>query len=857
MEHRFLAVVFAIVLSSVVMGQVVPEYHWRPPAAPLVTCDPYFSIWSMNDHLTDGPTRHWTGTPQELTSLIRIDGKAYRIMGDAPEDVPAAHQTSLTVQPTQTIYEFDQDGIKLTLNFVTPQLPDDLSVCSWPITYVTWSAQATDGKSHEVAVYLDASANLAVNTSDEQVTEQQGSAGNLTTLRVGTVEQPVLETRGDRIRIDWGYFYLATSEKNAAISPAAEARSSFASKGVLPMSDPAAAENAVAAENADALCITLPLGQVSSEAVTKHVILAYDDLYSIRYFNEVLKGYWTKGGQTITDLLQTAEQKYDSILQRCKAFDQELTMDMDKIGGEPYVHLGSLAWRQALAAQKICVDPNGQPLMFGKENSSNGCISTVDVFYPAGPQMLAFCPTMMEASLVPLLDYASSPRWKADAAPHDLGTYPQATGQVYGGGAISPMPVEETGNLLILCAGLAKAKGNADFSKKYWPTLTLWMNYLKDHGLDPENQLCTDDFAGHLARNANLSVKAIMGIASYGMLADMLGKKDEAESAMHTARSYARQWEKMAADGDHYMLAFGQQGNGTWSQKYNLVWDKILGLNVFPPEVSEKEETFYLTKMNRFGLPLDSRKSYTKLDWEFWTATMADREQDFRTIVDACAFWASETPDRVPLSDWYDTISGHQTGFQARSVVGGLFIPFLRHPSIWQKYASRDHTNASDWAKTDFRRPQLRTIVPAADTHPAIWRYTITTPAGDWMNPGFNDSAWRAGESGFGTEGTPGVHIHTRWDTSDIYLRREIDLPSGNLQNPRLYLHHDEDAEIYINGVLAARPRGFTTEYISIPMSPAARAALHPGKNLIAVHCHQTTGGQYIDVGIVEMVQRK
>src|SRR5581483_4690754 len=134
--------------------------------------------------------------------------------------------------------------------------------------------------------------------------------------------------------------------------------------------------------------------------------------------------------------------------------------------------------------------------------------------------------------------------------------------------------------------------------------LQKWANYLKEKGLDPENQLTTDDFAGHIARNANLSAKAIMGIASYGMLADMLGKKDDAAASMNTARQYAQKWMEMASDGDHYKLVFGDQGKGTWSQKYNLVWDKLLGLGVFPPEVAQREMAYYRTKMNRFGLPL-------------------------------------------------------------------------------------------------------------------------------------------------------------------------------------------------------------------------------------------------------------
>ncbi|MGN6505669.1 MAG: glutaminase domain-containing protein, partial [Tepidisphaeraceae bacterium] len=811
-----------------------------------------FSIWSANVELTGGPTRHWTGKPQPLTSLVRIDGHAFRIMGDAPKDIPPAHQVGLTVFPTRTQYEFEEGGVHLTLTFMTPLLPDDLSICSRPVTYVTWSARATEGNSHQVSVYFDGSANVAVNTPDEPVAYARGTVGDLTTLRVGTVAQPVLEARGDDLRINWGYFYVAANAKHAGFQDAERGRAQFAKDGSLPAGSNTVPE--VAAQAGPTLAVALPLGNVSAKPVSAHVILAYDDLYSIRYFNDDLKAYWRKDGASITDLLRSAESDYDALTQRCEAFDRELVNDMKSIGGDSYAQLGVLAWRQALAAQKLCVDANGQPLMFSKENFSNGCISTVDVLYPAAPQMIAFCPTMLKASLVPLLDYSSSARWKHDSAPHDLGTYPHATGQVYGGGeqAIA-MPVEESGNMLVLLGALAKAEGNADFSSKYWPTLTRWADYLKAKGLDPENQLTTDDFAGHIARNANLSAKAIMGIASYGMLADMLGKKDEAAASMKIAREYAQKWMALADDGDHYKLVFGDRGDGTWSQKYNLVWDRLLGFNVFPPEVAQKEWAYYRTKMNVYGLPLDSRKSYTKLDWELWTATLANNKQDFQMIVDACAKWANETPDRVPMSDWYDTISGHKSGFQARSVVGGLFIPFLSDPELWHKYAGRDKTNAKGWAAGDFAPPVIHTIVAAADTEPATWRYTTRKPVGHWMNPGYDDSSWASGKSGFGTPETPGARVNTRWDSNDIYLRREITLPDAQLMQPRLYLHHDEDAEIYINGVLAAHPRGFTAEYVTLPISPAARHAMHPGKNVIAVHCHQTIAGQYIDVGIVEV----
>lgn len=831
---------------------VFAQTNLRPPSVPLVANDPYFSLWSNADELTADATRHWTGREQRLTSLVRVGDETFRLMGDSPADVQAAKQTKLTVTPTRSIYEFEAGAAKITLTFMTPLLPDDLLVASRPITYLTWSATAASG-SPDVTIYLDAGAEFAVNNADQTVNLESGKAGALTTLRVGTVEQPVLGSRGDDHRIDWGHFYLATSGGNAAILPARAARDAFLGGRPMPAAKLA---NGLPAERSAALSVTFPLGKVGTEAKSARAILAYDDDYSVRYFNTDLKGYWTKDGTTFEQLLQTADKEYDALAKRAEAFDEELIADMKKIGGESYANIGVLAYRQSLAAQKIVADANGQPLSFSKENDSNGCTATVDVLYPASPLMMAFSPNLLKASLVPILDYSASPRWKHDNAPHDLGTYPIAQGQVYGGGdGDGGMPVEETGNMLAMVAGLAKAEGNAEFSRKYWPLLTTWANYLKEKGLDPENQLTTDDFAGHIARNTNLSAKAIMGIACYARLAEMLGKTEDAAKYQAVAKDYAQKWMKMADDGDHYALVFGDKGKGTWSQKYNLVWDKLLTLNVFPKEVAQKELAYYRTKMNAYGVPLDSRQSYTKLDWELWTATWAEKDEDFRAIVDACAKYAHETSTRVPLSDWYDTKSARRSGFKARSVVGGVFIPFLRDDATWKKYASRDKTKLGDWATTDFSKPKLKTIVAASDTEPSTWKYTTSKPDDQWFTPNFNDSSWKSGKGGFGTRGTPGEKLGTEWRSGEIWVRREFTIAEGtDLTNARLYLHHDDGAVVYLNGIVAARLSGATSEYITMKILDPARQSLKPGKNSIAIYCKQDGGGQYIDAGIVELV---
>ena len=385
-------------------------------------------------------------------------------------------------------------------------------------------------------------------------------------------------------------------------------------------------------------------------------MLAYDDIYSIEYLGTKLRPYWRRGGMDAGGLLQTAAEQYASLSKRCKAFDDELMADLTRVGGPRYADLCALSYRQAIGGHKLAAAPDGRPMLFAKECFSNGCIATVDVIYPAAPIFMLLSNDLLKASVTPVLDYAATDRWKFPFAPHDLGTYPKANGQVYGGGEkteTDQMPVEESGNLLLIAAVICRLDGNTAYVEQYWPQLARWAAYLKQKGLDPSNQLCTDDFAGHLAHNTNLSLKAIMALGAYAKMCEMAGKTDEAAEYRRTAESFAKQWMKMADDGDHYRLAFDRPG--TWSQKYNLVWDRLLGLNLFPPEVAAKEIAFYKTKLNRFGLPLDNRAGYTKTDWEVWTATLAARRADFDALMNPVYDFVSHTPQRVPLTDWYLT----------------------------------------------------------------------------------------------------------------------------------------------------------------------------------------------------------
>lgn len=660
----------ATLFSADIFGQVT-----EAPAYPLINHDPYFSIWSFTDSLNTSSTKHWTGVAQVLVGVLIVDGKSFRFMGkeevnDTTEGyiqlspLVEAKQASVVVKPTQTIYQFACGPVQLELTFISPLLLNDLELLSRPISYISCKVRSTDRASHSVQLQFDVSSDLAVNKSDQQVEAQQFTSKGLSILKAGTTSQAILQTKGDNVRIDWGYVYVAV--------PAGE----HAVQSVL---YPGSKEPHLQAKGKNLLLrSTISFSVKGSKSEEKIIMLGYDDLEAIQFFGHNLKAYWNHGNKlSIQDELKKAYEQYALVAAKCRLFDAALYKEALDAGGENYAKLCVIAYRQAVAAHKLVISPTGALLFLSKENFSNGSINTVDVTYPSAPLFLRYNPKLMEGMLNGIFYYCESDQWAKPFAAHDLGKYPIANGQLYG----TDMPVEESGNMLILTAAIVKAEGKPDYALKHWKILSTWVDYLSREGLDPADQLCTDDFAGHLASNANLSVKAIVAIGAYASMARQLGKIKEAVHYEKLAKTFVKQWMELAFDKDHYTLAFGQ--SGTWSQKYNLVWDKLLGLTLFPDKVYDSEIAYYLRKQNTYGLPLDNRKTYTKSDWILWTATLARKKEDFDALIDPVLKYVEETTTRVPLSDWHETTNGKKVGFQARSVVGGYFMKMLE--KYWDK----------------------------------------------------------------------------------------------------------------------------------------------------------------------------
>ncbi len=622
----------------------------KAPAYPLITHNPYFSIWSFSDTLNSQNTKHWTGAENALHGEIKVDGVTYSLIGK--NNSKEALQKSIEITATQSKYQFLCGNVDVFITFTSPLIINNLNLLSRPITYIKVSSKSNDGKSHKVQFKISASSNFVVNTPDQKVEAKQYQLDNLSILKVGSIEQPILKKSGDNLRVDWGYGYIASSIKEAK-------------QFVLKSST----------EGSDYDLTTLFNEELVNNMQVSHVLMiGYDQLYDVQYFKENLKPWWKlEKGITMDKLLLRAQNEYTKVINQCTLWDRKIWDEANASGGKEYAELCIMAYRQSVAAHSLVKSTqNGDLLFLSKENFSNGSINTVDVTYPSAPLYLIYNPDLLKGMLNGIFYFSEkSGLYKQPYAAHDLGTYPIANGQTYPEG----MPVEESGNMIILAGAICSIEHSGRYASKHWESLTTWVKFLEKEGLDPANQLCTDDFAGHLARNANLAIKAIVGIKSYAMMADMIGKKEVAIKYHTIADDYAKKWQKLADAGDHFALTYNDKN--TWSQKYNLIWDKILGYHLFPESVYKKEIAYYLTKQNEYGLPLDSRRTYTKSDWILWTASLTNNEKDFKSLIIPVYKYALNTSSRVPLSDWHETLNAKQIGFQARSVVGGYFIKVL------------------------------------------------------------------------------------------------------------------------------------------------------------------------------------
>ncbi len=678
--------------------------QFRAPAIPLVTHDPFFSVWSFADKLTDDTTRHWDGVRKFMFGLLAVDGTVYEFMGQLVASnqryaagYPKLPQTSCQIRPMTTIYTFENELLTMELKFTSPLLLDDLMILSRPVSYIDYKITYKDGQVHDTHVIFGFSGEFCVNETTQTV--KLGATPYSLYFTSGT--ENMLKNCGDDHRIEWGSFHaIAMDYAMDAMSLRAfwgrmnanyssrktphnrlqhqgpnyetQGKKEYKLEDVIPVSP-----------EYPTIILRKEFAGVGG-TLESGIAVGYDDIKSIQYFGENVDAYYKKDGDSFDSMVKKALEEHDEVLQKVARFEQELMDRATKISPK-FCDILCLSYRQTVAGHKLTWH-DGELQFFSKENYSNGSIGTVDITYPSMPLFLIYAPQLVEGMLNPIFKMIDRGLWYYDFAPHDVGTYPLANGQTYGfffrhrrlrpDPTDSQMPVEECGNMLLCVAALCFAQKRFDYFLKHADTLRGWAEYLERIGYDPENQLCTDDFAGHLAHNCNLSVKAICALKAYAMMLERTGDRAGAEHYGSLAKEFARKWELAAVEDGHTRLAFDQEG--TWSLKYNMVWDKLLHMDLFSQEIYDGELAWYKQQMGLYGVPMDSRGQWTKTDWEMWTTVLFDDPQYTQMIVDTMWKWICEGEDRMPFSDLIFTHKPWFRGFIARTVQGGLYIPLLK-----------------------------------------------------------------------------------------------------------------------------------------------------------------------------------
>lgn len=657
------------------------------PSYPLFIKDPFFSFWMPHDILNECDVTNWTGHQKRMYGIIKMNDKPFLFLGNLPK-IDRLQQTKLEITSYETKYEFKSEWFDLKVSFISPLLLDKLEILSNPTTILSYEILPKVNADFEISLFINEEISYNAHLGRKQVRTDILKYDDMELCYLGVDDQRVLSHSADKIGADWGYYYL--SGESCHILSNKELNSYLNKKVVLE-------------EINDTYIVSV------NKNLSGNIYLAFDDIISIYYFGTPLKGYYFKDGKTIINAIFETRQNIDDIKKMIETFDFNL-VEKTKNYHHSYINILRAALRQSIGSHKL-VEHQDKLLWLSKECSSAGCVATVDVSFPSIPLFLLYNPKLVLGMLYPIFEFALMDAWPYEFAPHDAGMYPYLNGQYYGInvqkgkyqnsidfnngllGVLPPyylypknsnlykferqMPIEESSNMLILSALVLQNGVGKEAVENYFGLLTKWADYIYDKGLIPENQLCTDDFTGHLDKNVNLSIKGTIALASFDIIAKELGKRISPKY-MNEAKKRANEIQK---NKNHLPLVFGGDEQ-TFSLKYNFYPDIILKTNLFNHEVIEREIDFYLLKANQYGIPLDNRNTNTKSDWLMWVCAITTNKKAQDYIINSIDLFLKNTPRRIPFSDWYDTITAtlplKDDEFHNRAVQGGLFAPLLK-----------------------------------------------------------------------------------------------------------------------------------------------------------------------------------
>ncbi|KAK8241627.1 hypothetical protein HDK77DRAFT_462568 [Phyllosticta capitalensis] len=720
------------------LGSFQPIYSpARPPAVPLAVRSPYTSAWSTtskNGTLNGGSVKFWTGEDIGWEGMVLVDGTAYEFMGDGITDLPLmdnikyATPRTVTYDSQYSNFTFSAGPVDLTASFFSPVIPQDLCRTSIPLSYLLVSWRSKDNSSHSVQLYNDVNAGWnnyqASQTIQYSLSADAASIQPNTTINRGSLftweyhlGQEFTFTELNEFP-QWGNFTLSTKPGRVAnfSFQAGDSvnirynwiKNRYLSNDIDSGDDQIFAYTHDFGRNATSGSALYTVGTINKPIIN---FLTPEGLQN-------LQPWWSSDqclGPSIPNVIAFHYDDYQTVQVAAAQYEQKLKDDIESSIAVPeleeaqsYYSIVALSTRQTMGAYVLTLPPrfqcgnssqlysSNEPFMWQKEISSNGNMNTVDVLYPAMPFFLYSNPNMLRYNMNPLWLFQESGFYPRLYAIHDIGfRFPNATGYVDGNDRT--MPVEESANMILMTYAYYKYTGDSNYLKQHYYKMFQWAQFLIKYGL------------GTLENQTNLAIKGIVGLQAMAQVSLVSGNQQDSANFSAYSQEYYDKWEGYAIDptGTHTLL--GYQSRYSWGLLYNTYPDKLLNLGVVRQEVYDMQSTWYPQIFQIFGIPLDSRRSITKSDWEIWTAATCSPETR-RLFVNALAYWINSTATDKAFTDLYDTIAqgGYREGsptFIARPVAGGHF-------ALLAMEASRANpTKSVDDVKPSYIRAQANKVI--------------------------------------------------------------------------------------------------------------------------------------------------
>ncbi|KAI0206870.1 glutaminase GtaA [Astrocystis sublimbata] len=658
----------------------------RPPAIPLAVKAPYLNTW-LNSGSDGGNGGYlagewpvfWQQQVTGWTGLIKVDGATYQWMGNVPKS-QNVDQTEFSYTSTRSNFVMNVGGkVEMNITFLSPVTPNDLKRQSLTFSYLDVGVHSIDGASHDVQLYADVSGEWASGDLSAVIEWDYASSDGVAYHTFHRQNQTEISETNELP--NWGDFYWSTSDTDGLTYQSGadvDVREAFQSNGLLPNTKDTSFR--AVNNNWPVFAFAKDLGSVSEKSINTLFTIGLTQENAIQLLGEgegltTYPSLWTSYFSSDVEAVTWFYHDYEIAADLATSLDDQVASDSMAAAGQDYLTITSLSVRQAFGGLQF-TGTDSDPVVFLKEISSNSDIQTVDVIFPAIPLILYTNPYLLNYLLKPLFLNQENGHYPKSSAIHDLGTFPLAKG--YPDGSDEPQPLEECGNMIIMVLAYAQRTLDTDYLDQHYEILTKWAGYLVDESLIPADQISTDDFAGSLANQTNLAIKGIIGLRAMADISDLTGHADDAAMYMDIATSYIEQWQDLGinntANPPHTTLSYGD--GALHGLLYNLYANSLLGFDYdFIPEyIYEMQSNFYPTVALEYCVPLDTRHTYSKTDWQLWAAAIAS-EETRNDFISRIANWINVTPTNRAFSDLYDCVTGNYPGinFVARPVVGGHF----------------------------------------------------------------------------------------------------------------------------------------------------------------------------------------